>query len=83
MYKMFSQILESLKDCERAMNSSLRDRNLNNQFSEQFSEVVTECRKTGYNMAIVQEATCLVSNTITVGSFDSYSDCVGVGRASV
>ena len=51
-------------------------------FSDQFRKFIMRYKRTGYNINVMRQSTCLVINIITVDSFASLFSCTPVGRAS-
>ena len=42
-----------------------------NNFSAQFIKIISQYKKIGYNINVLQQTACLVVNPITVGNFAS------------
>ena len=53
-----------------------------NNFSAQFIKIISNYKKIGYNINILQQTACLVVNPITVGNFAFLFNCTPVGRTS-
>ena len=55
-----------------------------NNFSAQFIKIISHYKKIGYNINVLQQAACLVVNSITVGNlkFAFLFNCTPVGRTS-
>ena len=51
-------------------------------FSARFVKMVSNCKKIGYNINVLQQVLCLVVNPITVGIFAFLFNCAPVGRTS-
>ena len=53
-----------------------------NKFSAQFIKIISDYKKTGYNINVLQQTACLVVNPITVGKFAFLFNITLVGRTS-
>ena len=53
-----------------------------NNFSAQFIKIISDYKKIGYNINVLQQTACLVANPITVGNFAFLFNCTPVGRTS-
>ena len=53
-----------------------------NNFSAQFTKIISHYKKIGYNINVLQQTACLVVNPITVGNFAFLFNCTLVGRTS-
>ena len=53
-----------------------------NNFSAQFIKIISNYKKIGYNINILQQTACLVVNPITVGNFALLFNCMPVRRTS-
>ena len=53
-----------------------------NNFSAQFTKIISHYKKIGYNINGLQQTACLVVNPITVGNFAFLFNCTPVGRTS-
>ena len=53
-----------------------------NNFSAQFIKIISEYKKSGYNINVLQQTACLVVNPITVGNFAYLFNCTLVGKTS-
>ena len=53
-----------------------------NNFSAQFIKIISNYKKIGYNINVLQQTACLVVNPITVGNFAFLFNCTPVGRTS-
>ena len=51
-------------------------------FSDQFKKIIKRYIKIGYNLDVMRQSACLVSNPITVYSYDFLFNCTTVGQAS-
>ena len=51
-------------------------------FSAQFIKIISQFKKIGYNINVIQQTACLVVNPITVGNFACLFYCTLVGRTS-
>ena len=51
-----------------------------NNFSAQFIKIISQYKKIGYNINVLQQTACLVVNPITVGNFAFLFNCTPVGR---
>ena len=51
-------------------------------FSVQFIKLISHYKKIGYNINVLQWATCLVGNPTMAGNFDFLFNCTRVGRTS-
>ena len=51
-------------------------------FSDQFKKIVKRYIRVGYNLDIMRQSACLVSNPITVYSYGFLLSCTTVGQAS-
>ena len=51
-------------------------------FSAQFINIISNYKKIGYNINVLQQTACLVVNPITVGNFAFLSYCTLLGRTS-
>ena len=52
-----------------------------NNFSAQFTKIISHNTKIGYiNINVLQQTVCLAVNLITVGNFDYLFNCTPVGR---
>ena len=51
-------------------------------FSAQFIKIISNYKKIGYNINVLQQTACLVVNPITVGNFAFLFNCTPVGRTS-
>ena len=53
-------------------------------FSDQFKKIIKRytCIKVGYNLDVMRQSACLVSNPITVYSYGFLFNCTTVGLAS-
>ena len=51
-------------------------------FSDQFKKIVKRYIRDGYNLDIMRQSACLVSNPITVYSYGFLFNCTKVGQAS-
>ena len=50
-----------------------------NIFSAQFIEIISQYKKIGYNINVLQQTACLMVNPITVGNFAFLFNCMMVG----
>ena len=53
-----------------------------NNFSAQFIKIISDYKRIGYNINVLQQTACLVVNPITVGNFAFLFNCTPVGRTS-
>ena len=53
-----------------------------NNFSAQFLKIISNYKKIGYNINVLQQTACLVVNPITVGNFAFLFNCTPVGQTS-
>ena len=53
-----------------------------NDFSFQFRKIITRYRRIGYNLNVMRQSACLVSNPIMVDNYAAFFNCTPVGRAS-
>ena len=53
-----------------------------NYLSGQFIEIISDFKKIGYNINVLQQTVCFVVNPITFGNFAFLFNCTPVGRAS-
>ena len=53
-----------------------------NNFSAQFIKIISQYKKIGYHINVLQQTACLVVNPITVGNFAFLFNCTPVGRTS-
>ena len=53
-----------------------------NNFSAQFIKIISQYKKIGYNIIVLQQTAWLVVNPITVGIFAFLFNCTPVGRTS-
>ena len=53
-----------------------------NNFSAQFIKIISDYKKIGYNINVLQQTACLVVSPITVGNFAFLLNCTPVGRTS-
>ena len=53
-----------------------------NNFSAQFTKIISQFKKSGYNINVLQQTACLVVNPITVGNFAYLFNCTLVGQTS-
>ena len=53
---------------------------VSNNFSSQFIKIISQYKKIGYNINVLQQTACLVVNPITVGNFAFLFDCTLVGQ---
>ena len=53
-----------------------------NNFSAQFSKIISHYKKICYNINVLKQTACLVINPITVGNFAFLFNCMPVGRTS-
>ena len=53
-----------------------------NNFSAQFIRIISNYKKIGYNINVLQQTSCLVVNPIKVGNFAFLFNCTPVGRTS-
>ena len=51
-----------------------------NNYSAQFIKIISQYKKIGYNINILQQTACLVVNPITVGNFAFLFNCAPVCR---
>ena len=51
-------------------------------FSAQFIKIISNYKKIGFNINVLQQTACLVVNPITVGNFAFLFNCRPVGRTS-
>ena len=51
-------------------------------FPAQFIKIISNYKKIGYNINVLQQTACLVINPITVGNFDFLFNCTPVSRTS-
>ena len=51
-------------------------------FSDQFRKIIVRYKRIGYNIDIMRQSACLVSNPITINNFASLFNCTPVGWAS-
>ena len=51
-------------------------------FSDHFKMIVKPFLKVGYNLGVMRQSACLVSNPITVYSYGFLFNCTTVGQAS-
>ena len=49
-------------------------------FSAQFIEIISNYKRIGYNIIVLQQTACLVVNSIMVGNFAFLFNCKPVGR---
>ena len=52
------------------------------KFSAQFLKIISNYKKIGYNINVLQQIVCLVVNPITVGNFAFLFNCTQVGPTS-
>ena len=52
------------------------------KFSVQFLKIISNYKKIGYNINVLQQIVCLVVNPITVGNFAFLFNCTQVGPTS-
>ena len=52
-----------------------------NDFSFQFRKIITRYRRIGYNLNVMRQSACLVSNPITVDNYAAFFNCTPVERA--
>ena len=52
-------------------------------FSDQFRKIIVRYKRIRYNINIMRQPACLVSNPVTVNNFASLFNCTPAGRASV
>ena len=55
---------------------------VSNNFSSQFIKIISQYKKIGYNINVLQQTACLVVNPITVGNFAFLFNCTLVGQTS-
>ena len=53
-----------------------------NTFSAQFIKIISQYKKIGYNIDVLQQTACLVVNPITVRNFSFLLNCTPMGRTS-
>ena len=53
-----------------------------NNFSAQFIKIISNYKKIGYNISVLQKTARLVVNPTTVGNFPFFFNCTPVGRTS-
>ena len=53
-----------------------------NNFSAQFIKIISNQKKIGYNINVLQQTACLSVNPITVGNFAFLFNCTPVCRTS-
>ena len=53
-----------------------------NNFSVEFFKIISNYKKIGHNINVLQQTACLVANSITVGNFAFLLNCTPVGRTS-
>ena len=53
-----------------------------NNFSAQFIKIISDYKKIGYNINVLQQAAFLVVNPITVGNFTFLFNCTPMGQTS-
>ena len=53
-----------------------------NNFSAQLIKIISDYKKIGYNINVLQQTACLVVNPITAGNFAFLFNCTPVGRTS-
>ena len=53
-----------------------------NNFSAQFIKLISNYKKDGYNINVLQQTACLVVNPITFSDFAFLFNCMPVGRTS-
>ena len=53
-----------------------------NTFSAQFIKIISNYKKIGYNINVLQQTACLVVNPIMVGNFAFLFNCTPVGQTS-
>ena len=51
-------------------------------FSFQFRKIITRNRSIGYDLNVMRQSACLVSNPIMVDNYAAFFNCTPVGRAS-
>ena len=51
-------------------------------FSVQFTKIISHYQKTGFSIYVLQQTACLVVNPITVVNFAFLFNCTPVGRTS-
>ena len=51
-------------------------------FSAQYTEIISHYKKIGYNINVLQQTSCLVVNPITIGIFTFLFNCTPVGQTS-
>ena len=51
-----------------------------NNFSAQFIKIISNYKKIGYSINVLQQTACLVVNQITVGIFAFFFNCTPGGR---
>ena len=54
-----------------------------NDFSYHFKKIIGHYKKTGYNIDVLRQTTCLVVNPIKVDSFAYLFNCTTIGQTSV
>ena len=50
-----------------------------NNYSAQFIKIISNYKKIGYNINVLQQTACLVVNPITLGNFACLFNCTAVG----
>ena len=53
-----------------------------NDFSLQFRNIIAGYRRTGYNLNVMRQSACLISNPIIVDNYAAFFNCTPVCRAS-
>ena len=53
-----------------------------NNFSAQLIKIISNYKKIGYSINVLQQTACLVVNPITIGKFVFLFNCTPVGRTS-
>ena len=53
-----------------------------NNFSAQFTKIISHYKKIGYNINVLQQTACLVVNQFTVVNFAFLFNCMPVGQTS-
>ena len=69
-------------ECQNSIFSPSSNVNGSNNFSAQFIKIISNFKKIGYIINVLQQTACLVVSPITVGSFAFLFNCTPVGRTS-
>ena len=74
-------LIKSCNDCIFSKSIDMQIRGMTD-FSDQFRKIIMRYKRIGYNLNVMRQSACLVTNPIMVGSYAALFNCTPVDRAS-